>query len=352
MGILVEKAAGNDSTQGTKWPATVPPDGGVRCYRVYGLALRSQIELSLPQYAGPHTREIEVLDQPASFFSAALGGAALERSAISGIEYAHLAGGDTYARWDQLGEFLVSGDGERIAFRRFEGARDESFQVYLLGQALSFSLVKQGLEPLHATSVVVDGGAVVFLGGSGFGKSTLAGSFLQAGYKLLTDDLLLLREAPSGLLAYPGPPRIKLFPTIAREFLGGQDEGTPMHSQARKVVIRLPADKICSRPVPLRAIYSLGFRSEEEAGGQVQIAQLSSREAFFTLVNNTFNYLILDAGRLQRQFLETSFLVNATAVRTLTYPRELSLVRMVRDAILQDIATHNNGEWKAAVCAD
>jgi hypothetical protein len=352
MSTLVEKASGSHFKQGANWPASVAPADRFRYYRVYGMSLRSQIELSLPQHALSHSREIEVLDQPASFFSCAVGGAVLERSSLSSIEYAHLEDGSTYARWDNLGEFLVSGDGERIACRRFDGASDESFQVYLLGQALSFSLVKQGMEPLHATSVVVDGGALVFLGGSGIGKSSLAASFLHAGYELLTDDLLLLQERPSGLIAYPGPARIKLFPPMAREFLGSVVTGIPMHAGTRKLVIRLPADKICSTPVPLRAIYALGPPHEGSGGGEVQIARLSSREAFLTLINNTFNYVIMDAGRLQRQFLETSFLVKATAVRTLSYPRELSCLPSVRDAILEDIAKSSDGEWKAAIWGD
>ena len=85
----------------------------------------------------------------------------------------------------------------------------------MLGQALSFALVRQGFEPLHATVVVVDDHAVAFLGGNAFGKSSLAACFLEAGYRLLTDDLLILRESSDRILAYPGPPRIKLFPKIA-----------------------------------------------------------------------------------------------------------------------------------------
>ena len=46
----------------------------------------------------------------------------------------------------------------------------------MLGQALSFALVKQGFEPLHATVAVVDDEAVAFLGHNAFGKSTLTGA--------------------------------------------------------------------------------------------------------------------------------------------------------------------------------
>ena len=91
----------------------------------------------------------------------------------------------------------------------------ESFQVYLLGQALSFALLKLGFEPLHATAVVVDGRAVALLGESGSGKSTLAAAFVDAGFQMLTDDVLMVHECRGEAMAYPGPARLKLFPKVA-----------------------------------------------------------------------------------------------------------------------------------------
>ena len=93
----------------------------------------------------------------------------------------------------------------RITGRQHDEAQEESFQVYLLGQALSYALVNAGFEPLHATAIVVNGGAVVLLGSSGFGKSSLAACFLEAGHRLLTDDLLILR-----------PPAGASWPTLVR----------------------------------------------------------------------------------------------------------------------------------------
>src|SRR5207249_809831 len=80
-----------------------------------------------------------------------------------------------YLRWRGLFEFLVAADGRRIVARPLPGlARmPRAFETYLLGQVLSFALIARGLEPLHATAVVVGGGAVGFLGDCGRGKSTL-----------------------------------------------------------------------------------------------------------------------------------------------------------------------------------
>src|SRR6185369_12060581 len=208
----------------------------------------------------------------------------------SWYRYAFLQDGSSYVRWDRVGEFLVSADGRRVVCRREQKVSSESFQVYLLGQALSFALVKQGLEPLHATTVVVDGQGVAFLGSNAFGKSSLAASFLAAGFRLLTDDLLILGDSRGTVLAYPGPARIKLFSNVARRVLGhsghwGRDaDGPMMNADTEKRILRLNDDQHCSDPVSLRAIYAVAAPRDACRTPGVRINRLSPRDAFVALV--------------------------------------------------------------------
>ena len=175
----------------------------IHTYGVYGVTLRSCIPLALPDYSGAGLADIELqLSKPDSF-AEAIAGVPLLWSRYSTYQYAHLQGGASYVRWKDVGEFLVSGDGRLITCCPARESHHESFQVYLLGQALSFALVKCGFEPLHATCIVVEGKAVAFLGDSGFGKSSLAAYFISAGDRLLTDEILLLQERPEGYLVYP-----------------------------------------------------------------------------------------------------------------------------------------------------
>lgn len=271
-------------------------------------------------------------------FSKAVDGVTLRPTPTAWYRHAHLEDGSTYLRWEGLAEFLISADGLRVTFGWIGAATWEAFQVYLLGQALSFALVKRGHEPLHATSVVVDGRAVVFLGNSGFGKSSLAACFLRAGHQLLTDDLLMLREGPDGFTAYPGPPRIKLFPDMARRHLGERVTGPPMNLETEKRVIALEPHQRCLTPVPLGAIYALVSPREVGRKQRIRIETLSSRQAFVTLVANTFNYLIVGSDRLQRQFQETARLASCVPVKTLAYPRRPGALPKVCDAVLADLS--------------
>jgi hypothetical protein len=309
----------------------------VHAYGVYGITLRSQIPLALPEYPGGGLAEIELQVRDSGYFKKVVAGTPLKWSRFSTYQYAHLDGGASYVRWEGVGEFLVANDGRLITCGVLSDAPGESFQVYLLGQALSFALVRSGFEPFHATCVLVDGNAVAFLGDSGFGKSSLAAYLLSVGDRLLTDDLLLLQEKPDGFLAYPGPPRIKLYPDMAHRFLGGVAGGIPMNPETPKLILGLDRDKICDSPVLLRAIYELSPPHEMEESQKVEFELLTTREAFVELSCNTFNYVILDGDRVHRQFNETARIANVVPVKRLLHPRAVDSFPLVRDAILGDL---------------
>jgi HPr kinase/phosphorylase len=61
---------------------------------------------------------------------------------------------------------------------------------------------------LHATTIAIDGEAVLLRGQPGAGKSDLALRLIEAGALLVTDDQTLLRRDGDRLIAY-GPKRIK-----------------------------------------------------------------------------------------------------------------------------------------------
>jgi hypothetical protein len=306
-------------------------------YGVYGVTVVSDTPLALPEYSGCGLAHVECQRGAASVFRDATQDATFDHPADSWYRFARLADASTYVRWDSVGEFLVGADGGRITCRRFDHASPEAFQVYMLGQALSFALVKQRLEPLHATAVVVHDRAVAFLGTNGSGKSTLAASFLDAGCRLLTDDLLVLHQAHDRVLAYPGPARIKLFSKIARAFLADRVAGAaPMNADTEKLILALDGDQSCPTPVRLAAVYALAAPREVCRNDNVHIEPLSRRQAFVELVRGSFNRRLVSPDRIERQFRSMAALTDAVPVKTLAYPRAIDRLPEVRKAVLAD----------------
>jgi hypothetical protein len=307
-------------------------------YCVYGIVVLSDTPLALPEYAHDGLGHVECLTAPASVFRAAMRGAPFDGEPDSWYRYAVLDDGSTYVRWDAIGEFLVAADGRRITCRRLDQSPSESFQVYMLGQALSFALVRQRFEPLHATVVVADDQAVAFLGDNAFGKSSLAACFLQTGARLLTDDLLVLHESSNRVLAYPGPPRIKLFPKMARRFLGDIATGVRMNEDTEKLILPLDEKRRCGSPIRLDAIYALAAPRDACRKPDVTIETLSPREAFIELVKGTFNRRLMSPRRLRDQFCFVARLTELISVKKLTYPRAVDRLQEVRARVLADLA--------------
>ncbi len=55
------------------------------------------------------------------------------------------------------------------------------------------------------------GSAIAVAGATGAGKSTLAAWFSRQGLALIGDDVIALKPAEGGMVALPGPPRVRLW---------------------------------------------------------------------------------------------------------------------------------------------
>jgi hypothetical protein len=323
-------------------------------YRVYGLTLISDTPFALPGVDGGGLAQVEFRTAQASVFRQATS----ERGSLSWsdgwFQHAVLLDGSSYVRWDGVGEFLVSGDGRHISGCQAEQASSESFQVYMLGQALSFALVKQGFEPLHATAVVVGDRTVAFLGTSGAGKSTLAACFLEAGHRLLTDDLLMLEESNGRIVAYPGPPRLKLFPEVAYRFLGEGVTGSRMNLAGMKVVVPMSARRLALAPQTLDALYSIvepdDVVQKPMDESRVGIDQLSPRDAFLEITRSTFNYRLTNPARLERQFSTAASLQSRIPIKRLAYPRALGRLHETVAAVIADLARERDRPLTQRAC--
>jgi hypothetical protein len=315
------------------------PSSSAAIYELYGLAVESPFALPAPRVSSTVRPEVRLRAGGAERFFEGRACVAGSGSRQAWFECTRSADGGTYLRWRDLFECLISSDGRSIVYRADEAATRDSFNVYLLGHVLSFSLVALGLEPLHGTVVKVGGAGVAFLGNCGYGKSTLAAAFLARGYPIVTDDLVALRQEAGAWAVSPGIPRLKLFPSVARRLLD-RHHGAAMNPGTAKLVLPLNRDEAVRRPVPLKALYVLAApgRSSPQRG-QVTIRTLSGGEAFMETVRAAFNLLVLEKARLANQFDLAARLVAGVPLRRLHYPRRLSMLPAVCDAVLADLSS-------------
>ncbi|RVQ67061.1 hypothetical protein EKN06_09010 [Croceicoccus ponticola] len=122
---------------------------------------------------------------------------------------------------DMVGEeFLLRDDGLAIYYRRGDGVTvqldDQSkagmLELFLSGTVHSAIAALNGLTPIHASAVAIDGRAFAFSGASGAGKSTTAAALRQRGLPIVADDTLVVDLSTPAPNCLPGHKRLKLWP--------------------------------------------------------------------------------------------------------------------------------------------
>jgi hypothetical protein len=252
-------------------------------------------------------------------------------SQSSFFQHSHQPDGSIYLCWPGLFEFLVDPTGHEVRGRKLGRAPLESFHTYLLGQVVSFALLKQGVEQLHATVVAFEGRGLALTGDCGRGKSTLAAALLKRGGKLLVDDMLVLKPNGRGLLAMPGPPRLKLLPDAAKQAGLSARNAQRMNPLVEKQIF--PVRNPQSEPVPLDRLYVLSAPNPRRK--QISIRRCTPAEACAQVIAAAYNLDIAFPGRQASQLQWAASIANSVPVAMLSHPRDLKKLDEVADAVLQ-----------------
>lgn len=174
------------------------------------------------------------------------------------------------------GKFLIV-DGREILIQPAAGVSDVMLRTHLLGPVLAALLRLRGLLVLHASGITVGGGALLFMGDAGWGKSTLAQVFCADGGKLIADDVNAIQVRTDRLTVLPGYPQLKLWPDAATALHAAPPAASVHDEPTAKQYHRPPL--FSHQALPLSHIYVLGPVSSAHA-----IQRLSGPEAFLALV--------------------------------------------------------------------
>jgi hypothetical protein len=287
-------------------------------YSVYGVSLASDMPFDFPLETHPPAGAPSVrFERGGEDCFRDVG--AVQPDAERWFSCSDLADGSLYFRWSGLYEFRADADGARVRYRAVGGTSADVLQNFLFGQVLSFALVRQGVEPVHAAVVDVGGEAIALLGDCTHGKSTLAGAFLGAGCRLVTDDVLVMRRQDGVLFAQPGTGRIKLMADAARAQLPGRS-GVPVFPGAGKHVFRLGDAHLQASPVPLRAFVVLPSPDDRARCARAELVSIGRAQLFHHLVKNTYVRFVEDGPRLGRNFAANAHAAEAVAGFALRYP--------------------------------
>jgi hypothetical protein len=231
-----------------------------------------------------------------------------------------------------VGEFLIEEQGHRITYSLTPNAAAGDVQHILTGPALIMALQLQGDFFLHAACFERGGKLFAISAPHGFGKSTLAASFIDKGCTVYSDDVLPLREEAPSILGRQGQPWIKLWDSALEAAGHDADQYDRVLTGYKKRVV--PAIQESDEELPLGGVYFLAPHLREDL--ETAFRTLAGTDAALALMANTYSPEIL-SGKLAAKTLDFSGRIAETVpVRVVSYHRSFENLPSVRDAILAD----------------
>jgi hypothetical protein len=219
------------------------------------------------------------------------------------------------AEWTRRARLSVNSDGSDLTFEPHDGADERDVEKLRRGAVRLLLAHLAGSIPLHGSAVAINRRAIVFVGGSDFGKSTLAAALCDHhGASLLGDDAVIIERRSDGFHVVALEESHWLDAASARA-LGRPDAFAdkrplaPRRSEARSAALAL--------------IVHLVF-SETET--EPRLVPLTGLEAIGGLLSQLTRFVVDDPDVSKRDLASLADLVDRTPVVRLERPRRLALL--------------------------
>lgn len=234
---------------------------------------------------------------------------------------------------DGVARFLAL-EGREIVVEPAPGASDNDIRVLLLCSPLGAILLQRGLLPLHASAIATPRGAVLFMGASGVGKSTLAAEFRRRGFRPLADDISVVTFDEKGLpWVAAGYPQFKLWPDSAGGLVEDPAALPKMRKGSEKLLCEFRKD-FKSEAMPLHGIYLL------QTGSNVELTHSVERglRRVTHLIEHTYrNKFLTGLQGKADHFKLVAKLAESVKITRVARPRGRFMLREVADWVAADI---------------
>jgi len=338
---------------------------GASGYLVHGLVLRSNRSLGIPTVdvvtaveanAAGNANETSLATGTADVVVDLTGGGELEPADAAAVDAAAddvwvfdrwLAPGRLLVTFPDVGAFAVTRD-EITLIDAWDD--DPAMLAHLVLDHLMPRVVGlRGDLALHASGVVgPHGGAWLFVGETGTGKSTLATALAAAGCPLLDDDGVRIVEVAGRPYAVPGYAGVRLLPDSGAAALPGVAAGAPMaagHDKRRYAVDGTGGVVMAPASVPVEVVHVLrrgGAGADAAAidrrplglAAAIDRRPLGLAAAITELARHAFHATVHEEDLVRDAFERVSRLAAAARVEELCIPDGLDRLPDVVAALL------------------
>jgi len=236
-----------------------------------------------------------------------------------------------YLKYPEVGLFRIQA-GNEILVDPAPTVDPTVLRFHILGPALAVALHQRGQLVLHASAVAVDGNAVVFLGETGVGKSTLAACCADAGHGLLADDLAAVEHQDGEFHLRPGFPSAKLDSETATALNVTGHESAPTGESLVDKDYYPATEPTETEQYPVKRVYLL---AEDDTP---HLNRLASPEAVAALYRHAYLRKLSERAEESEGVLEMcGRLAAQTPVKRLSRPRDLEQLPAVIECIEADV---------------
>jgi hypothetical protein len=200
------------------------------------------------------------------------------------IDYDREAG---YRIWaSRFGRHLITNDGLQVV-SALPAVAPWRWQRLLFAQVLPLSAALRGLDPFHASAVVLGERAVALVAASGSGKTSLAAHLVARGAPFMTDDVLSLQLDRGRVLAHPGAAMTSIAPKelASMSARGRAALGPSIGREAGKKHFMPP---VVDRPHPLGAFVVLVRNADVE---RLELETVQAPDARLLLSSSFITYI-------------------------------------------------------------
>ena len=247
------------------------------------------------------------------------------------------SGTDFRLRFPAVCDVLIDHERRLIRLTPHTETTTELLQHLLVDQVLPRVLAQSGSLLVHAGAVRIGDRCVLFIGKSGWGKSTLTALLVRAGHAALSDDCVMLRTVGSRLFSTPSYPSLRLLPDSLANVFPAVAESAQVRTLPGKLPLPIAALEDSEDGQRVDAIYLLN--DPTDATDVHAISAHPPGASCIALFRHAFQLDVTDHERTRALFSQCCDAVRAAPTFVLNYPRDFAQTRVLVDLITQHLDT-------------
>ena len=252
------------------------------------------------------------------------------------ISCAHMPENCYLIRYPKLADFHINSTLDMVHINPAPQTPPETLQHLVLDQIIPRILGQLGRLVLHASAIrLKNNTGIAFLGSSGWGKSTLATSFIQSGSDLITDDCLLIESRKKNAIGIPSYYGTRLHSDSADELFKTPPAWSRVSHYSDKKRLALPKQSNSKNTVHIDALFLLDQPRIKMNQQNIEVKQVKGAEAIMTMIKRTFLMDVKKMDIAAKLFLSAGAIESCgVPIFSLSFPRTYTALPDVHKAIL------------------